>query len=1035
MHTALRRLPVRGLVLAIACLVPTQLSGQLLDGRVTGRALDARGAPAIGVRIEDAAFSLEAVTGTDGAFVLPGLRPDLHQLRITYPDGTGSTADVPVYEDETTRVTIRAGGAGGTGALRVDTDPAAPRATVRALDGDVLRSLPVDAVGDALLLIPGLAEPEQYGAPALRGGGPAETAVWLDGVPLRTGGGRAFGIGIAPNALDGITVRTGPLPAPFGDAQAGVISLVSRTAGTRWQGDLRYATDDLFGKSTSIGFNRLEGTAGGPLARGISLFSAGTLERRGAQAYGPGLENVAAFVPSGIDTVVTETLFDGSTRQVTIPSFARATGSCESADNGGRSCEGRRLPYDWSTDLSLSGNVAWRYGRGSSLRLTVVGHAAQDRFWPGALSFNPAAYAGRRTAGTAWILAWRHALGAADGAPIVQVAASRQTARTTSGPLDPAWELSHRDPALGIALEPMEFLVNVDRFSADTGAGAVIRLASDDDWDRLIQNVVTNSGTRVPYLDRNDLRLTQPYRMNPWAAATGFPTAGLAGPLEVDPSLASESHWIGRAVVTVPVAGVHRVRAGADVTRSRVRAFSSALISQSFMSVYSENPAQAGLFAEARLVVDGLTVDGGLRWDTFDPRAVFPVVPGRIFTHPNFDPTDPYDPADSVFAPAASRTALSPRVRVAFDGLGPVVLRLGYAEQARHPDLTAMFTGKTRDLSFSNTLSGFGRPLDWERSRHLEAGVRVAVGSRLAVDAVGFHVAKESDAVLRLETFFDPLSGSDMTIAVPANLDTGSVKGVELTVLGMPTAWLNVQLAYSLADARGTLPAFTNRKQALAGWAVARWPDDAPATSWPSRLLHGGEAAVRFRWSSGLPYWPLINQGFGTVVPPAAFGPARSDRTDGPGVKELDLRVTRTFRTAGVRWGVFADVRNLFNWRNTYRLFAETDGLENDVHRTLLIDPELARLQNEAGAQWIQVTKDGRMVFAADRTGDCAAWSGGPVHCVLLRRAEARWGDGDGFYDVEEARAGFDAIYDLFFGPWALLGPARQARVGVEIRL
>ncbi|MDH3498002.1 MAG: TonB-dependent receptor, partial [Gemmatimonadota bacterium] len=752
------------------------------------------------------------------------------------------------------------------------------------------------------------------------------------------------------------------------------------------------------------------------------------------QAYGPGLGNVAAFVPSGIDTVVTETLFDGSTRQVTIPSFARATGSCESADNGGRSCEGRRLPYDWSTDLSLSGNIAWRYGRGSSLRITVVGHAAQDRFWPGALSFNPAAYAGRRTAGTTWILAWRHALGGADGGPIVQVAASRQTARTTSGTLDPAWEPSHRDPTLGIALDPMDFLVNFDRFSADTGAGAVTRLASDADWDQLIQNVVTNSGTRVPYLDRNDLRLTQPFRMNPWAAATGFPTEGLAGPLERSPALASESHWIGRAVVTVPVARVHRVRAGADVTHSRVRAFSSALISQNFMSVYSEDPVQAGLFAEARLVVGGLTVDGGLRWDTFDPRTAFPVVPGRIFTHPNFDPTDPYDPADSVFAPAASRTALSPRVRVAFDGFGPVSLRLGYAEQARHPDLTAMFTGKNRDLSFSNTLTAFGQPLDWERSRHLEAGVRVAVGSRLAVDAVGFHVAKKSDAVLRLETFFDPVILSDLTITVPVNVDTGSVKGVELTVLSRLTGWLNVQLGYSLADARGTLQTFANRKHTLAGWAVARWPDDARAPAWPSRLLQGGEAALRFRWSSGLPYSPLINQGFGTVVPPATFGPARGERTDMPGVTELDLRVTRAFRTGGVRWGVFVDVRNLFNWRNTYRVFAETDGLENDVHRTLLIDPELARLQNEAGAQWTQVTKDGRTVFAADLTGDCAAWSGGPVNCVLLRRAEARWGNGDGFYDVEEARAGFDAMYDLFFGPWAFLGLARQARVGVEIR-
>jgi hypothetical protein len=175
--------------------------------------------------------------------------------------------------------------------------------------------------------------------------------------------------------------------------------------------------------------------------------------------------------------------------------------------------------------------------------------------------------------------------------------------------------------------------------------------------------------------------------------------------------------------------------------------------------------------------------------------------------------------------------------------------------------------------------------------------------------------------------------------------------------------------------------------------------------------------------------------GAGIVAPPGGAGAPPAARLDLPAVKELDLRLARAFATAGVRWSVFADVRNLFNWRNTYRLFAETDDVENAEHRRLVVEPELARLEGEAGTRWVQVMKDGQPVFAADLTGDCGAWGGGPVNCVLLRRAEARWGNGDGFYDVDEARTGFDAMYDLFSGPRGFLGPARQARVGVEIRL
>lgn len=907
-------------------------------------------------------------------------------------------------------------------------------ATVRVVSRDALGALPLDELDELLLLIPGLAEPGQGGGPLIRGGGPDEWAVWLDGVPLRTGRGRAFTFGVPPNALGRLAVHTGPLPPSLGDAQGGVVALRTRRGAARWRGGLAYETDNLFGRGTSLGLNRFEGEIGGPLAGRLSFFAAGTLQGRAADPYGPGVGDAGAFVAVGVDTTVTETLSDGSTREVDVRRFARYTGACDPQDNAGAACHGRSLPYDWSTALALTGALAWRYEDRGSLDLTVLRHEAQDRFWPGPFTFNPATYAGARTTGTAVVLGWTHGLGAGARAPVLHVAGSRQTATTVTGLLDPAWELAHRDPAAGIVLAPMTFLVSPERFSADTGAGAVRRLSSDEDWTRLVDNVVTNAGTRVPYLDRNDLRLAQPYRMNPWASATGFPTVGLEGSGPPRTALASEAYWIGRAVLTWPVAGSYRIRAGADYADARVRAFVGRLLRQSDLAVFAERPRQLGAFAEARVAAGPVVLDGGLRWDTFDPRAVFPVVPGRLFTHPRFDPADPYDPADSVFAPAASQSALSPRVRLALDVPGPLTLRVGYAEQARHPDLSAMFTGKNRDVAFSSTTEPFGGPLDWERSRHLEAGLRVAVAPGLAADAVVFHVQKVADAAIGLETFFDPVGGRDQAFLVPTLADTGAVTGVELALAGQPAAWLDLQVAYSLADARGTLAAVANRKHTLAGWVVARWPADGPADSWVARVLRGGEAAARFRLSSGLPYLPLVNQGFGTLVPPEAFGTARGERVDLPGVKEIDLRVGRGFRSVGVRWGVFAEVRNLFGWRNTYRLFAETDSLANDLHRALVLDPELARLQAEAGSRWIQVTNGGRTLFAADLTGDCATWDGGAVNCVLLRRAEARFGNGDGFYDEDEARSALGAMYDLLFGQWTLLGPPRHARVGLEVR-
>jgi hypothetical protein len=108
---------------------------------------------------------------------------------------------------------------------------------------------------------------------------------------------------------------------------------------------------------------------------------------------------------------------------------------------------------------------------------------------------------------------------------------------------------------------------------------------------------------------------------------------------------------------------------------------------------------------------------------------------------------------------------------------------------------------------------------------------------------------------------------------------------------------------------------------------------------------------------------------------------------------------------------------------NTLRVFSETGEVTNDMHRDLFITAEIVQLANEAGGA------------TADLSGDCAAWNTGPANCVLLRRAEARWGNGDGLYDESEQRAAFGALYDLFFGPWTLRGAPRHARIGVEIRL
>ncbi|OYV66442.1 MAG: hypothetical protein B7Z72_11330, partial [Gemmatimonadetes bacterium 21-71-4] len=52
---------------------------------------------------------------------------------------------------------------------------------------------------------------------------------------------------------------------------------------------------------------------------------------------------------------------------------------------------------------------------------------------------------------------------------------------------------------------------------------------------------------------------------------------------------------------------------------------------------------------------------------------------------------------------------------------------------------------------------------------------------------------------------------------------------------------------------------------------------------------------------------------------------------------------------------------------------------------------------------------------------------------LALRQVEARWGNGDGFYDTNEINRALGAWYNSLYGTSRFYGPARTARVGVEI--
>jgi hypothetical protein len=134
-----------------------------------------------------------------------------------------------------------------------------------------------------------------------------------------------------------------------------------------------------------------------------------------------------------------------------------------------------------------------------------------------------------------------------------------------------------------------------------------------------------------------------------------------------------------------------------------------------------------------------------------------------------------------------------------------------------------------------------------------------------------------------------------------------------------------------------------------------------------------------------------------------------------PWVKNFDVRLTKGFDVGGVSLLAFSDIRNVFDFTNTIRVFAETGTEFNAASLDKFIEDELRALGN----QDVDVRTTGLVDSEPDRVG--------------LLRAEQRWGDGDGIFTVAEQRRAFTAAWDVISARSLLLGSPRQIRFGLQV--
>ncbi len=575
-------------------------------------------------------------------------------------------------------------------------------------------------------------------------------------------------------------MTTGSSSAEFGNAQSGVISVQTKTGGSNYTGSFGYESDEPFSKNTSLGFNRFQGSFGGPITRNLTFFLSGALEGNKSIGTGVDAQKSPIFVQAGIDTVVAVPDAVGSptsdTTLVPVYNYAAYRGDCDefsgSADPGiasnyGVDCQGGRTPYSARSTYQLNGKLNYTFGTGSRIAFTTLASQFQGRTFSQNRDltnrvltyqnlYNPEALVAFRQWSRVYTLNWTQNLTkSTERALALETYISYQQDRTLQGPMTTEAEASTRDPFGGFLVGPIDFLFDFGNFPLN-----------QELVDNYRENIAGSRRSPLDLEDRVQYATSDVFRNNAYAlynrgsagADMQFYDNGIGSPLATRLIMYKENRWVGKANLDWQFDRYNRIKVGGEFTRYDIGNYSHQLDDQIFSDVFLEKPIRWNAFAEDRLDLGDVVLVAGLRYDWYHTRAKRPVGFPVITTHPDYDPNNPdaYFNNPDLFREDQSHNYLSPHVQVSFPVTERTNFRLSYAHQVQAPDFGVVLQGINSDINLTNTNNVYGADVDFGKSITFEFGVRHAFNDDMVLDLAAYNKDNLSNAANRLISLPDP---------------------------------------------------------------------------------------------------------------------------------------------------------------------------------------------------------------------------------------------------------------------------------------
>jgi outer membrane receptor protein involved in Fe transport len=875
----------RATMISLALLLFVSLAATAgTTGKIAGRVTDTDGNPLVGATVLVVGTPYGAMTDPNGEYFIINLQPGNYDLRAQMVGmGSQTQEGATVLVDMTTRMdfVLNPEAVGSTVITVTDQRGMILRdvtSSISVVSRDEIRTMPVAGITDVINQQAGVVN---SGGLHIRGGRAGEVTYVVDGVSQVDPNGNTSDQAIPLSAVAETSVMTGGFGAEYGNAQSGVINVVTREGGNRFSGSLSMdgnnfaalglAEDWTWGYPGAWWAGRsFNGENNRPLREFAGNKPAGFAEAR-----------LMAEAALGGPEPITQILLPAM--GLNVGGDVRFFGTAKWLQYGG----GREGNYGYYLN---TGSEQWV----GNLKLTIRPNPRTKLNFTGYYRTQDAGlYSGNAQFG------WYYSLFEEDYIDPL----SGDTIQGT----DVRYGLPDRyfeNYSMGFSLTQtlsdasfLEFKINQyysseERRILDPEGGFLGEGNTTEDWLNYTPNRVQDSNGFY----RSGASI--------WAWYDAYSTVSTA-----------------RFDLTNQVNQQHQLKFGVegkyyDIYEYSIQTASGGNI---YMSDWHVFPHSASAYIRDKMEYRGMIVNAGLRFDYFDPN----------FDEYPADLTDPVNPGQSVGnenyiknpVSVSAKYHLSPRVGFSHPITERDVLHFTYGHYFQVPDFQRLFNGANFDLSGAFPIVG-NPDLEPEETRAYEVGVKHQFDEITLLDVTAYY--KDITGLVDMQkNFFTAVDAYDLYI----NADYGSVRGVELNLMRRPANFISFNANYTYSIAKGKSSSATqNYTYAWAGWVI---PKRESFLDWDQRHMVNtnfdfriprGEGPVwgGTRYLEGLGLSVIWNYGSGLPYSKAGQGTADPQINNGrmPYTMTTNARLNKMWWIGDTSLNVYIWVMNLFDRTN-----------------------------------------------------------------------------------------------------------------------